>query len=257
MSSYGPPGGPHPGQPQEPWRDGPPQPEYGQPTDPWGGQPASGHPAYPPTSPAYGEPGFGYQPGYGQVPQQQPYADPYPGQQYGAPEYAQPEYAQPEYGAPPPTGPVYEAPPQQPPRRRPLALILTVVAVAAIILCGGGAATYIALSGNDDDPTVDPTTSASAGDPSRSAGPTETNGPTSSSDARFAVKGQCVVNDGSNEKPVMRVVQCGPNTYEILERFDGTAQFTEKCGTVPNYTDYYYYDSSLDTLDYVLCLKRR
>ena len=55
MSMYGPPGGPYPGQPQDPWQGGQQphdpygqgggdpygQQSWGQP-DPWGGSPASG-----------------------------------------------------------------------------------------------------------------------------------------------------------------------------------------------------------------------
>lgn len=52
-----------------------------------------------------------------------------------------------------------------------------------------------------------------------------------------------------------------PKTYEVLRRIDGATSGKKdaeaKCGKVAGYTDWYFFDSELDTLDFVLCLKRR
>jgi hypothetical protein len=227
MSSYGPPGGPYPGQPQEPWHDRPPQ-EYVEPTDPWGGQPSSGQPADPLTSP----PPYQYDPAYYGAPAQ--YGP--PPQEYGT---------APEYGAAPPTGPLWQAPPEGP--RRSPALIATIIAVLAILLVGGAAAAYIATDRNTSGgggPTTAPPTDPTGGATSDSA------------DVRSATEGQCVVNDGTNENPVMRVVPCTTkDAYSILKRFPETID-TNKCSTVEGYEYHYFYNSELDSLDYVLCLKK-
>ena len=56
--------------------------------------------------------------------------------------------------------------------------------------------------------------------------------------------------------PKMRKAQCSPGTYEVLQRFDGTAD-TKKCDGVPGYQYNYYFDSPVNSLDFVLCMKKR
>ena len=55
--------------------------------------------------------------------------------------------------------------------------------------------------------------------------------------------------------------QCAAGTYEVLERFDtattGEDDAQAKCKDVQGYTKWYFYDSALDRLDFVLCLKLR
>jgi hypothetical protein len=218
MSSYGPPGGPY-GQPQEPWHDRPQ--DYGQPTDPWGGQPLS---APPPPAQYSAPPEFGAP----------------PPQQY--PSYGQP----PDYGAPPPTGPVVWDAPPPPNGKRRTALIVTGVAVMGILLVGGAAAAYIATDRNTNGGG-----GATTGPPT-----TPTTTESDSGDVRSATEGQCLVNEGTNDEPEMKVVQCDKGTYTILKRFPGTID-TEKCNGVDGYEYHYYYNSELDTLDFVLCLKKR
>jgi hypothetical protein len=74
-------------------------------------------------------------------------------------------------------------------------------------------------------------------------------------------KGQCVRNEGTADAPVMTIVPCVSGTYEVLKRIDGRttgeADAEAKCSKVPNYTKWYFYDSELDSLDFVLCLKER
>jgi hypothetical protein len=42
----------------------------------------------------------------------------------------------------------------------------------------------------------------------------------------------------------------------VLARFDGTIDFKGKCAKVAGYQYHYYFDSELDVLDFVLCLKK-
>ena len=85
--------------------------------------------------------------------------------------------------------------------------------------------------------------------------------PRSSEDARFVAKGQCVRNEGTADKPEMKIVACASGTFEVLKRVDGRttgeADAEAKCGKVANYTKWYFYDSELDSLDFVLCLRER
>ncbi|HZN17374.1 MAG TPA: hypothetical protein VFB84_04170 [Micromonosporaceae bacterium] len=269
MASYGPPGGPYPGQPPgqpaEPWRDGQ-APEYGEPTDPWGGETSAVPPDY---DYGYGHSDAAYDHGHGD----RGYGpgDPYPvspgrgGPEHATEPYAEtPGYGDREYGAAPPTGPVWQsahAPGADPAGRgRPTGLMLLVVAVVVLLLGGGGLGGYLIYRATDD--TTGSGSGASPG-PSKvpatatSQAPASPTAPAASGDSRFVTKGQCVVNDGTSDKPAMRVVPCGPNTYEVLARFDGTVKHQEKCPGVAGYEYHYYYDSELDVLDFVLCLKKR
>jgi hypothetical protein len=275
MSMYGPPGGPYPGQPQDPWQGGQPQDPYGQPADPygqpwsqpepWGGAPSS---VPPPGAPApYGQPQYG-QPQYGQ-PQ---YGQPQYGQPSYDPGYTQPAYNQPQYGQPgfPPGGEPWGPPIAAPPQKKSSGLLITVIVVLTVLLCGGGTtAAYLLLKNNPSKPEAagSPTATATGGP---TAGPTSSPTgaptdepssapPTDSGDVNGALtahKGDCLVNKGSDKQPQMRKVPCGPNTFEVLKRIDGTAD-TNKCDGTPGYTHNYYYKSSVDALSFVLCLKKR
>jgi len=84
--------------------------------------------------------------------------------------------------------------------------------------------------------------------------------PMGSEDARFfAKKGDCVTNEGTDVKPKMRTSACASGTYKVLERIKGKTtgeqDAEKKCAKVPGYTKWYFFDSQLDDLDFVLCLK--
>lgn len=59
----------------------------------------------------------------------------------------------------------------------------------------------------------------------------------------------------------MLISGCGAKTYQVLRRFDGATSGEKdaqaKCAKVDGYTNWYFFDSELDTLDFVLCLKQR
>ncbi|GID98549.1 hypothetical protein Adi01nite_79610 [Amorphoplanes digitatis] len=149
---------------------------------------------------------------------------------------------QPPHGAPPPV-------------RRRNSPIIALVIVLGLLICGGlGTAGW--LLQKDDKPD--------AGGPGQSTAPTTTTGtvpdPQSSEDARFVGKGQCVRNEGSaDDSPDLKIVSCASGTYEVLKRVDGRttgeADAESKCSKVAKYTKWYFYDSELDSLDFVLCLR--
>ncbi|RIV36439.1 LppU/SCO3897 family protein [Micromonospora radicis] len=162
----------------------------------------------------------------------------------------------------------YAGQPEPPTRRKrgrgPMIAVLGAVLVLAV---GGTTAFY--LLGQDDQtptpvaaPTDDP--AVPAGDPEE---PDEEPAPgapaaNSSTDPRFVQQGQCVRNDApTGGKAKLVISECGPKAYEVLRRFDGKTSgerdAESKCARVDGYTNWYFYDSELDSLDFVLCLKQR
>ncbi|MGX6604687.1 LppU/SCO3897 family protein [Micromonosporaceae bacterium Da 78-11] len=222
MSQNGPYSGP-------PWSSGPPgssgdgsDEPYSEPADPWG-ESAAAAPwvEQPPVIP--------HQPGPA------PYES--AGLSSGAPMWGQPP----------------------PPPRRNTPMIALVVALGLLICVGLGTTAWLLKERNDKADTGRQAQSSAAAtsgaaDPAAPA-------PQSSEDARFVKEGQCVVNEGSREKPAMRQSGCTTGTYEVLKRVNGTTSgekdAEDKCGKVAGYTQWYFYDSELDDLDFVLCLKER
>jgi hypothetical protein len=218
--------GPYPGVPH-PWSGGDDEP-YTEPADPWGDQNTpvaeagwGGHPTSLPPAP---ESSLGY-------------PQPYGGGSRGG------------------TPPLWGAPPMQP-RRRNTPIVALVVVLSLLIIGGLGTTAWLLSRGNGAargsgilPTTTTPTTPANVANPQPSA------------DARFVKKGQCVRNEGTADAPAMTIVPCYSGTYEVLKRVDGRttgeADAEAKCSKVPNYTKWYFYDSELDSLDFVLCLKER
>ncbi|WP_244454596.1 LppU/SCO3897 family protein [Micromonospora echinofusca] len=145
--------------------------------------------------------------------------------------------------------------------------MLAVLVTLAVLICGGGAALYYLRSQDGSSPST-AATSPAPGDPPTaapqpSAEPTSTE-PTveSSTDPRFVKAGQCVRNVGpANGQPKLVIAPCGAGTYQVLRRFDGATSGEKdaeaKCAKVEGYTNWYFFNSPLDTLDFVLCLKSR
>ncbi|MEU4788680.1 flagellar basal body protein FliL [Micromonospora tulbaghiae] len=226
---YGPPPGARP--------YGPPADQYGPPTQQYGSADRYG----PPTQ-QY-EPGPAWSPG---LPQQGHPADPYAASPYGG---GQPQYAEPT-----------------PPKRGKGPLLVVVIVLAVLLL--GGAGAYWMLGRDEQTPTggttaaTQPAADPSGAPPSEPADTTPTTAaPASSTDPRFVKAGQCVANEGGGGQPKLVIADCAPKTYEVLRRIDGATSGKKdaeaKCGKVAGYTDWYFFDSELDTLDFVLCLKRR
>jgi hypothetical protein len=153
-------------------------------------------------------------------------------------------------GAPP----MWQAP-APPPRRRNTPIIVLVVVLGLLILGGLGTAGWLLQR------SAKPQAGASS-QPTEAS--TATTGsvpePQSSEDARFVAKGQCVRNEGSTDnRPDLKIVSCASGTFEVLKRVDGRttgqADAETKCSKVAKYTKWYFYDSQLDSLDFVLCLR--
>ncbi|GHJ11068.1 hypothetical protein TPA0907_54350 [Micromonospora humidisoli] len=187
--------------------------------------------------------------------------DPWGGRRSYDPSYRQPE----PYGSVDPyavSGPA--AYPDAPTPGRGRGPLVAVLVVLAVLVVGGGVLWY--LLGDDDGPTstteaVLPTTPVEP-DGATSGPAATTPAPASSADPRFVKAGQCVRNEGpAGGKPKLLIAPCAPKTYEVLRRFDGATSGERdaeaKCGVVEGYTNWYFFDSELDTLDFVLCLKQR
>ncbi|MFC3503444.1 hypothetical protein ACFOOK_21055 [Micromonospora krabiensis] len=162
----------------------------------------------------------------------------------------------------------YAEDPAPPPKRR--GPLIAVLVVLTLLVLGGGATAFVLLDGDDAAPVAAPTEpAAGAGaDPDVSADPAEPTdvpsdpAPESSADPRFVKVGQCVRNEGpAGGKPKLLISDCAPKTYEVLRRVDGATSGEKdaeaKCAKVTGYTNWYFFDSELDTLDFVLCLKQR
>lgn len=142
---------------------------------------------------------------------------------------------------------------------------VALLAVPVVALLAVGAVRYLLTSVDDGPPSAGalPSATAPADPPDVPVdGPSSTLAPESSADPRFARAGQCVRNEGPvGGRPKLVVTGCAPETYEVLRRFDGATSGEQdaeaKCAAVDGYTDWYFFNSELDTLDFVLCLKLR
>ncbi|TCB92747.1 flagellar basal body protein FliL [Micromonospora zingiberis] len=256
MANYGPPGGG-----PQPWQEPRSGEVHGR------GQVYGSGPGYGAESTYGGGPHRPGGPEYGPGPHG-------PTGQYGAPGQGADG---PGYGAYPPGGRghqddtavnAYAGQPTPPPERRRgrAPVIATLVAVLVLVL-GGGTAYY--LLGQDDDATPTAVAAPTQDPPLPTADPDEGDEPepstpasNTSTDPRFVQQGQCVRNDApAGSKPKLLISDCVPSTYEVLRRFDGKTSGEKdaeaKCAQVDGYTNWYFFDSELDSLDFVLCLKRR
>ncbi len=226
--------GPYPGQPSQPWSAGGNSPEpYTEPADPWGDHPTAQAPesawgAHPTSMPPAPESSVGY--------------------------HAPPTYGASALNAPP----AWSQPPPPPPKRRNTPIVALVV-VLGLLICGGLGTTAWLL--NERETGAANGTSASLPPTVPATDDVAAPQPRSSSDARFVTKGQCVRNEGTADRPEMKILPCASGTYEVLKRVDGRttgeADAEDKCAKVEKYTKWYFYDSELDSLDFVLCLRER
>jgi hypothetical protein len=290
MTSFGPPAGGS----REPWGGGRPDDAYGpapapryespyeSPYEPapggWGGQGGAADPHWGEQGGTTGDPRWDDRgpaqpaaaPGYRPY---QPASRAYPpGPQPGYPSDDPYRPGGPQSGHPSddlyrPGGPAPDpyAQPAPPPKRGKGLLIGALVALLVLVL--GGVAAFVLLRDDDTPPAVTPTALPTLGtDPSaeatEAAPASSAAAPQSSTDPRFVKAGQCVRNEGpAGGKPKLAISPCGAKTYQVLRRFDGPTSGEKdaqtKCAKVDGYTNWYFFDSELDTLDFVLCLKQR
>ncbi|MGW0435252.1 LppU/SCO3897 family protein [Micromonospora sp. NPDC003197] len=135
-----------------------------------------------------------------------------------------------------------------------------------VLLCVCGGVGIWAFTSDDDDekdPIAQPTATSTArptSEPSTDPTPSASSTDDDDDDTSYR-KGDCLKNEGTNSSPKLRKVPCGPGTYEVLSRIPFTTD-VEKCKTDPIFgakeaDANYYYDSSMNSADYVLCLKKR
>ncbi|MET7821669.1 LppU/SCO3897 family protein [Micromonospora zamorensis] len=135
-----------------------------------------------------------------------------------------------------------------------VALIVTLVVLLVLCPCLGLAGWAVwKIADASDDVTPRPSSApvfppALPSDAPPSAAPTP---------AREFARGDCVVNEGTEENAELRKVPCGPDTYQVLLRIPATTD-GDRCETLaPQATANYVHDNSVDLFDYVLCLKKR
>ena len=140
--------------------------------------------------------------------------------------------------------------PPAPPRRNTPIVALVVVLGLLIVAGLGTTAWLLNRRAKPTTPTLSP-----------SVGATGSGTVQGSEDARFVVAGQCVANQGTPDQPDMRKSVCVSGTYLVLKVIKGKTTGKEdaenKCAKVPGYTNWFFYDSDLDDLDVVLCLKKQ
>ncbi|WP_091445671.1 LppU/SCO3897 family protein [Micromonospora yangpuensis] len=152
----------------------------------------------------------------------------------------------------------------EPPRRRRWPLIAVSATLVTLVVIGVSAVLLL-RDRADQVPVADPSEQPAVVEPTAlPTGSPATGGaaPESSADPRFVKVGQCVRNEGpTGGRPELLITECGTRTYEVLRRFDeatsGERDAEAKCAKVEGYTNWYFFDSELDTLDFVLCLKLR
>jgi hypothetical protein len=142
---------------------------------------------------------------------------------------------------------------QPPPPKRSSSMLALVVTLGVLIVIGLGATAWLLKERNDNTAGATAAATSATAEPGAPA-------PLGSEDARFFVKeGDCVVNEGSDAKPEMRTTVCTTGTYQVLKRVKGKSNGEKdaetKCAKVAGYTKWFFYDSPLDDLDFVLCLK--
>ena len=215
MSLYGPPGGPYPGQPQDPWQDGSADDPYGSgypdPLDRSAGLRATAAAAS--RAGARGRTG-----GYGQR----------------RPSYGQRAPVTPAYGAAPSRRRLDHRRGRGVRRRHRRAGGRSGTAVGVIIVV-----VLLAAGRRGRRRLPDPRrrrADAATGRPARRARRRHRPSPSTSAsaanaDAKVAKAGDCLVNKGNAEKPDMQKVTCAANTYQVLKRIDGTADKNKCEGT--------------------------
>lgn len=154
----------------------------------------------------------------------------------------------------PPSDPVPALPSTWGTPKRNTPIVAVVVVLGLLIVAGLGAIGWLVKDRVDHRAKGSPQPTASA----------TTNAPATvpgSEDARFATAGQCVQNLGTDDQPDMRKSVCTSGTYRVLKvirgKTGGAKDAESKCSKVPGYTNWFYYDSDLDDLDLVLCLRKQ
>lgn len=131
----------------------------------------------------------------------------------------------------------------QPARREPAgsrALLVVLVAVLVVVLCGGGVAgLYLLGKGNQSSSGAGATGQTSSG---------------TTVDPTAITIGECMVNDGTDDVPKIRIVTCTPGTLKVIGKINGTVD-QNQCKQIAGANRAYFYKTSGDAQDFVLCLQ--
>lgn len=142
---------------------------------------------------------------------------------------------------------------------------LVVLVAMLVLLVAGGTATALYLISGESAPvagrTASPTEATTTADPA----PTEPSGTTPDNTglaAGLTQVGDCLVNDGDNDVPQMRIVACGSDTekerFRVLARFEqavaNDAEAQQVCAEVEDYQYHYFFISEQEEQSFVLCL---
>jgi hypothetical protein len=131
------------------------------------------------------------------------------------------------------------------------ALVAVLAAVLVLVLCGGGVAALYLIGGGSR-------TSSASG--STATPPNNGGSGAAASSATYDPTGirvdQCVQNERTDDDPRLKVVSCGSGTLKVIKRFDGTTD-NSLCNGVKGATHHYFYDTTPDSADFVLCLQQQ
>ncbi|WP_347403802.1 hypothetical protein [Micromonospora sp. WMMD710] len=136
---------------------------------------------------------------------------------------------------------------------------MIIALVVLLLLCPClGLAGWAIWRAADGDGGAAPAASASASAPVLPpALPSDAPSPSADEDEDEFAKGDCVVNDGTEDDAELRKVPCAPGAYQVLLRIPATTD-GDRCETLaPQATANYVHDNSIDLFDYVLCLKKQ
>ncbi|WP_051723760.1 LppU/SCO3897 family protein [Micromonospora chokoriensis] len=135
---------------------------------------------------------------------------------------------------------------------RNVALIITLVVLLVLCPClglAGWAVWKVADAARTPSTTAPAVPPALPSDAPTPAAPTP--------DEEEFARGDCLVNEGSEDDAELRKVPCGPDTYEVLLRIPATTDGDRCEALAPQATANYVHDNSIDLFDYVLCLRKR
>lgn len=131
-------------------------------------------------------------------------------------------------------------------------LAIALIAVTALVLVALlGVLAGLGLSGGDAAAAARTSAVPSPSRPVPSASPTASPPP----GAAQAAVGDCVTNSGGSA--YLAITACRPGTYQVLQRFAGTAD-PSRCDTIAGTTDdYVQRDLSTASRSFVLCLQKQ
>ena len=142
----------------------------------------------------------------------------------------------------------YDNPPQPQPipnRGGSRALLAVLVTVLVLVLCGGGVAALYFIGGQPGPSSTGGPTAAPSGSTGVSASPRF--------DPTTIAVGQCLAISGPEDKPIIDPSSCSSGHFKVLKRIDGTTD-GKRCKGIASWN--YYYDTTPDSNDFVVCLQK-